>query len=132
LDFAFWPRAQIRQKAQIIQIDICPEELGNARNVDVPLFGDINLTVAEIGNALGNWRFQRDSDWWKQLDKKCQENKMSSQELSKDHSLPLNYYAVFGALKETVINYIFFVTINHSLIPKKVHVFKRYVALVCV
>lgn len=52
-------------------------------------------------NAI-NYRFSNDHDWWKTLNAKCKQNREYVHQMSMNSSTPLNYYAVFHHLKESI------------------------------
>ncbi|GJQ72410.1 hypothetical protein Trydic_g3491 [Trypoxylus dichotomus] len=87
---------------QIIQIDICAEELNNSVNSSVAIQSDIKPAVDQILNSLESRKFVFDekSDWWSQLNKKCSDNRTSVQAMCLDITTPLNYYAVFHHLQD--------------------------------
>ncbi len=99
LHFGLPPR--FAEDVRIIQVDICPEELGNSRRPDVALFGDVSLTVEELLRGLGGHRVNpRTHPWWLKLSENIRANRLSTEELSSDESIPLNYYAVFKHVRE--------------------------------
>lgn len=63
---------------KVIQVDICPEELHNSVKAAVGIQSDIKPAVAQILDQLKKKRFvfDRNSEWWNALRKKCQENKV--------------------------------------------------------
>ncbi|KAJ8959662.1 hypothetical protein NQ318_021850 [Aromia moschata] len=85
---------------KIIQIDVCAEELHNSVKAEVAVQSDMKPAVAQILEGLKrlNYKFNSSQEWWRLLEKKCEDNRKAVQAMSADISLPLNYYAVFHNL----------------------------------
>ncbi|XP_018561519.1 2-hydroxyacyl-CoA lyase 1 [Anoplophora glabripennis] len=89
---------------KVIQIDICAEELHNSVKSEVAIQSDMKPAVAQILEGLqrNKFVFSSQNEWWRELEKKCQDNKKIVQAMSADVSTPLNYYAVFHNLYEAL------------------------------
>ncbi|MFT7805397.1 2-hydroxyacyl-CoA lyase 1 isoform X2 [Arapaima gigas] len=106
LHFGLPPRFNPRVK--VIQVDLCPEELGNNVKPAVALLGDIRSVVCQLLGCFreDTWRFQSDNEWWKSLKEKMNANERVCQRLSACQalaarsSLPMNYYTVFHHISE--------------------------------
>lgn len=66
---------------KVIQIDVCPEELHNSVKASVGIQSDLKPAVALLIEALEKKRFKfsSGSDWWKTLNKKCEDNRKNVQ-----------------------------------------------------
>lgn len=102
LHFGKPPRFQ--RDVQIIQIDLCAEELGNNVPPAVPLLGDLDLVVAQLSDAHAAlpWRHPDDSPWWHTLREKMDANaSFIAREVAKT-TPPLNYYAALDRIARLV------------------------------
>ena len=97
LHFGRPPR--FRPDVKVVQVDICPEEFSNSRAAAAALMGDVGATVAALDAHLSGFRLGAEHPWWRQLKEKRDRNQQNSLELSRDVSVPLNYYAVFAAVQ---------------------------------
>eukprot|EP00742_Colponemidia_sp_Colp-10_P002328 GILJ01002484.1.p1 GENE.GILJ01002484.1~~GILJ01002484.1.p1 ORF type:complete len:578 (+),score=93.01 GILJ01002484.1:237-1736(+) len=88
---------------KIIQIDISAEEMGNNVQSTVPLVGHCRDVIGQFNQVLANnrWTFAPSAPWWMALRKKLDANKLASDKLFADSTIPLNYYR---ALKEVQDN----------------------------
>ncbi|XP_044535661.1 2-hydroxyacyl-CoA lyase 1 [Gracilinanus agilis] len=95
LHFGLPPR--YRANVQIIQVDICAEELGNNVKPAVALLGDINAVTAQLLEHYNQrpWQYPSNTEWWKVLRERMKSNEDASKELASQKSLPMNYYTVF-------------------------------------
>ncbi|XP_056656244.1 2-hydroxyacyl-CoA lyase 1 [Monodelphis domestica] len=95
LHFGLPPRYRVN--VQIIQVDICAEELGNNVKPAVALLGDINAVTAQLLEQFNQrpWQYSSDTEWWKVLRERMKSNEDASKELASQKSLPMNYYTVF-------------------------------------
>lgn len=89
---------------KVIQVDICPEELHNSILCSVGIQSDITPFVEQMISHLTKTKYRFDSSniWWKELSEKCAKNKKSVEQMSKEITPPLNYYAVFHHLYEVL------------------------------
>lgn len=95
LHFGLPPRFDPNVK--IIQVDLCPEEMGNNVRPAVALLGDINGVVSQLLQNLQNdgWTYSPDTEWWGTLKSKIAANFNISEALALQSTLPMNYYTVF-------------------------------------
>ncbi|KAI8777704.1 2-hydroxyacyl-CoA lyase 1 [Biomphalaria glabrata] len=104
LHFAAPPR--FSSKVKIIQVDICPEEMGNNSASGVALPGDVGVVVSQIVKNIKSrsvqLKFSADSPWWSLLRKKIEANVQNVQTMSNDNSIPLNYYAAFSEVQRAI------------------------------
>ncbi|XP_055871130.1 2-hydroxyacyl-CoA lyase 1-like [Biomphalaria glabrata] len=104
LHFAAPPR--FSSKVKIIQVDICPEEMGNNSASGVALPGDVGVVVSQIVKNIKSrsvqFKFSADSPWWSLLRKKIEANVQNVQTMSNDNSIPLNYYAAFSEVQRAI------------------------------
>ncbi|XP_048211860.1 2-hydroxyacyl-CoA lyase 1 [Perognathus longimembris pacificus] len=100
LHFGLPPRYQPHVK--FIQVDICAEELGNNVRPAVTLLGDINAVTKQLLEHFDKtpWQHPTESEWWKTLREKMENNEAISKELASRKSLPMNYYTVFYYIQE--------------------------------
>nr|XP_023023041.1 2-hydroxyacyl-CoA lyase 1 [Leptinotarsa decemlineata] len=89
---------------KIIQVDLNAEELHNSVKSEVGIQSDIKTAVRQIADGLQkqNYVYSDRSEWWKLLKKKCQENQKIVKAMAADVSVPLNYYAVFKNLFDSL------------------------------
>lgn len=95
LHFGLPPRFDPNVK--IIQVDLCPEEMGNNVRPAVALLGDINGVVSQLLQNLqkDGWTYSPDTEWWGTLKSKIAANTKISEALALQSTLPMNYYTVF-------------------------------------
>lgn len=86
---------------KIIQVDIHPEELHNSIPLAVGLTGDIDTVVKQLHSEgrVQNWSFPKLSPWWTRLQEKVVQNKATAEDMAKDTSVPLNYYAALNQIQ---------------------------------
>ncbi|KAK7886260.1 hypothetical protein WMY93_025881 [Mugilogobius chulae] len=87
---------------KIIQVDLCPEEMGNNVRPAVALLGDISAVVSQLLQSIKNdgWKYSPDTEWWSSLKSKIAANSRISQSLALQSTLPMNYYTVFHHIAE--------------------------------
>ncbi|XP_052818097.1 2-hydroxyacyl-CoA lyase 1-like isoform X2 [Mya arenaria] len=104
LHFGAPPR--FRPDVKIIQIDICPEEIGNNVPPAVGLVGDLKSVLGQFNEELSKrspkFVFSSSSNWWKTLNEKLEKNRISVQNNSEDKTVPLNYYAAFDEVNKII------------------------------
>lgn len=95
LHFGLPPRFDPTVK--IIQVDLCPEEMGNNVRPAVALLGDINAVVSQLLENLlkDGWTYPSNTEWWGTLKSKIAANAKISEALALQSTLPMNYYTVF-------------------------------------
>ncbi|XP_072288401.1 2-hydroxyacyl-CoA lyase 1-like [Eucyclogobius newberryi] len=87
---------------KIIQVDLCPEEMGNNVRPAVALLGDITAVLSQLLQSLKSdgWKYSPDTEWWSALNSKIAANTKISQSLALQSTLPMNYYTVFHHISE--------------------------------
>ncbi|XP_038044402.1 2-hydroxyacyl-CoA lyase 1-like [Patiria miniata] len=106
LHFGLPPR--YNPDAKYIQIDICPEELGNSIGTDrmLGVAGDLNSVTKQMletfKTSFPNWRYPSNTPWWQSLRSKVSANQKSSQELSADKSLPMSFYCALDKVQKLI------------------------------
>ena len=61
------PRSSIPEGAKVIQLDIEPEEIGRARDVDIALVGDVRETLVALMDRARGRKFQDHTPWLQAL-----------------------------------------------------------------
>ncbi|XP_041367654.1 2-hydroxyacyl-CoA lyase 1-like [Gigantopelta aegis] len=89
---------------RFIQIDICPEEIGNNVKPAVGLVGDLRCVigqlVTEVQSRPKHLQSCSNSSWWKLLRTKIDSNQASVKSMCDDTSVPLNYYAALSEIQK--------------------------------
>uniref|UniRef100_A0A7N9AZH2 2-hydroxyacyl-CoA lyase n=1 Tax=Mastacembelus armatus TaxID=205130 RepID=A0A7N9AZH2_9TELE len=82
---------------KFIQVDLCPEEMGNNVRPCVALLGDINAVVTQLLECVRKegWNYPTETEWWSTLKDKITANAKISKALAVQSALPMNYYTVF-------------------------------------
>ncbi|XP_014210741.1 2-hydroxyacyl-CoA lyase 1 [Copidosoma floridanum] len=93
-----------RSDVQFIQVDICAEELHNSVTAGVAIQASIGPVAELLAEALKNRRYSHDRNgpWWRELDNKRNSNRETVDRMSTDISQPLNYYAVFKTIQDSL------------------------------
>lgn len=84
------------------QVDLCAEELHNSVESAVAVQSDIVPFVDQLSAALASYSFGDETSWWQELSKKCDANQKVVDEMGRDLSPPLSYYAVFKHVQEII------------------------------
>ncbi|KAJ8681679.1 hypothetical protein QAD02_017471 [Eretmocerus hayati] len=89
---------------RFVQVDICAEELHNSVTAAVAIQADIAPVAHLLSAALKKRKFSlsRNVPWWKDLIIKGKKNKEIVDRMSADTREPLNYYAVFKTVEESI------------------------------
>ena len=93
LHFGQPPR--FRKDVKIIQIENDPKEIHQNVKSEVVLFGDcknIFTQLNEYNKEKANYTYSAESEWWGRLNKKISDNKLASEEMYNDTTLPMSYY----------------------------------------
>ena len=104
LHFGIPPR--FSKSVKIIQADICEEEIGNNVHASVALIGDLKLIASQLNCVAGikhTFSFTK-SGWWEELKTKMSSNKINTNNLSENPSLPMNYYRMYAELCKFIPN----------------------------
>ncbi|XP_066992518.2 2-hydroxyacyl-CoA lyase 1 isoform X2 [Anabrus simplex] len=88
----------------IIQVDLCPEELHNSVNAKVAIHADVKVVATQLAKVLkdNSWSFSTSGPWWKQLKDKMEANRKAVTAMAQDTRTPLNYYTVFHHIQEII------------------------------
>lgn len=106
LHFGLPPR--FAPDTMFIQVDICPEELGNNIGSDrtIGVAGHLDSAVKQLTSELQighrGWKYPSKTLWWNTLLDKIADNKKKSLALTQDLSLPMNYYVALGKIQEKI------------------------------
>ena len=103
----FGQEPRFASHVKIIQIDICPEEMGNnvPDKVFCGLLGDVDLVARQLldrlkANTPTGADIARDrSKWWQSLKSGINSNRQKTQSLMDTDQLPMNYYRAFKEIK---------------------------------
>lgn len=68
----------------------------------VGIQSDILPFVDRFREILGTFQFSGSSDWWIELNQKCETNRKTVEQLASDIRPPLNYYAVFHHIQQII------------------------------
>ncbi|XP_008321592.1 2-hydroxyacyl-CoA lyase 1 [Cynoglossus semilaevis] len=100
LHFGLPPRFDPNVK--VIQVDLCPEEMGNNVRPAVALLGDLSSIVTQLLTCVHKdaWKYPSDTEWWITLREKMTANAKISKALALQTTLPLNYYTVFHHISQ--------------------------------
>lgn len=97
------------EDTKFIQVDICPEELGNNIKSDhvIGLAGDLQAVTQQFVKAVrssqkGQWPYPSSTPWWQNLRSKVKDNELKSKALASDLSVPMNYYAAISMVQEMI------------------------------
>lgn len=103
LHFGLPPR--FNRNVQIIQIDICPEELGNNVPTSVSLCGDVCAVSEQLLQEYSSLYPSYDVEslyqkWWQELRGKIDENKHKTEMMVESSSIPMNFYKMYRELNK--------------------------------
>jgi 2-hydroxyacyl-CoA lyase 1 len=102
LHFGLPPR--FREDVKVIQLDICPEEIGTNVPAEVGLVGDAKAIVGQLNAALDDepWSYPAETAWRKELSEAGAANRAAVQAMESDRSVPLGYYRVLAEIRDQV------------------------------
>uniref|UniRef100_A0AAQ5XRK2 2-hydroxyacyl-CoA lyase n=1 Tax=Amphiprion ocellaris TaxID=80972 RepID=A0AAQ5XRK2_AMPOC len=100
LHFGLPPR--FNPDVKIIQVELCPEEMGNNVRPAAALLGDINAIVTQLLACVRKegWKYPSNTEWWSTLKEKIAANAKMSKALALKETLPMNYYTVFHHISQ--------------------------------
>uniref|UniRef100_A0A3P8SV47 2-hydroxyacyl-CoA lyase n=1 Tax=Amphiprion percula TaxID=161767 RepID=A0A3P8SV47_AMPPE len=100
LHFGLPPR--FNPDVKIIQVELCPEEMGNNVRPAAALLGDINAIVTQLLACVrkDGWKYPFNTEWWSTLKEKIAANAKMSKALALKETLPMNYYTVFHHISQ--------------------------------
>lgn len=89
---------------RIIQADIAPEEIGNNVPAEVGLAGDLQAIVGQLVEAARErrWQFGAENTWRTGLAKKVEENRLKTEPLLNDDSVPMGYYRPLREIRDAL------------------------------
>ena len=84
----------------MIQIDICPEELHSNVQATVAINGHLRAVIPQLTEVFrkGNYKYSKNTEWWKTILAKCEENRVVNETLISDRSVPMNFYCALDIL----------------------------------
>lgn len=97
LHFGLPPR--FNKDVKLIQVDICPEEMGHNVEASASLVGDIKLSVSELNKKVGAIKCK---DWIEKLSGISKKNKGLNDKLMADPVVPMTYYSSYSVLKKFI------------------------------
>ncbi len=100
LHFGLPPR--FRPDVKIIQVDICPEEIGTNVPAEVGLVGDAKAIVRQLNDALDDdpWSYPAETPWRQELEAAGARNRASVEAMETDASVPMGYYRVLAEIRD--------------------------------
>lgn len=89
---------------RIIQVDICPEELGkNGGDPSLSVVGDVALVVEQISSQLGSWKWDaKSSQFLKNLQASKSKNEDKAAKRAAVDKLPMGYEKAFNVIRDTL------------------------------
>ena len=86
----------------MIQIDICAEELHSNVQATVAISGHLRAVIPQLTQLfrMENYKYSRNTTWWKSILAKCEENRVVNYNLISDRSVPMNFYCAFDILSK--------------------------------
>jgi 2-hydroxyacyl-CoA lyase 1 len=102
LHFGLPPR--FNPNVRIVQLDIKPEEIGTNVPTEVALVGDAKAITGQLNARLKEqpWQYPSETTWWTALQGKIEANRVETEAMFNDDSVPMGYYRVFRAIKEVL------------------------------
>lgn len=100
LHFGLPPR--FRHDVKVIQLDICPEEIGTNVPAEVALVGDARVIVKQLNDALDEspWSYPAETAWRQELEASGAQNRAAVEAMENDSSVPLGYYRVLAEIRD--------------------------------
>jgi 2-hydroxyacyl-CoA lyase 1 len=100
LHFGAPPR--FRKDVKFIQLDNDPHEIHNNVKAEIPLVGDAKVILGQLTESIKEPLIRSDGDWWKNLDEQTAKNKVATDKLYKDVSIPMNYYSTIKIVEDAI------------------------------
>lgn len=85
-------------QVRFIQIDIDPEEIDNARKIDVPMVGDIRSAMMMLNGALEERPFTASEEWLGLIRKAGAANKAKFAAKERSEQVPMSHFNALGAI----------------------------------
>ena len=96
LHFGLPPR--FNKNVKLIQVDICPEEIGHNIEASARIVGDLRLSMNELNKKVqGRISCQ---EWFDKLTKISKKNKSLNKELMADPVVPMTYYSSYDVINK--------------------------------
>jgi 2-hydroxyacyl-CoA lyase 1 len=89
---------------RVVQMDIAAEEIGTNVPAEVGLVGDGKAVTAQLNAALREqpWQYGAENTWRTGIAKKIEENRLSTQAMLDDDSVPMGYYRVLRDIRDAL------------------------------
>jgi 2-hydroxyacyl-CoA lyase 1 len=89
---------------RVVQMDIAAEEIGTNVPAEVGLVGDGKAVTAQLNTSLREqpWQFGAENTWRTGIAKKIEENRLSTQTMLDDDSVPMGYYRVLRDIRDAL------------------------------
>jgi 2-hydroxyacyl-CoA lyase 1 len=89
---------------RVVQMDIAAEEIGTNVPAEVGLVGDAKAVTGQINAVLREqpWQFAAENTWRTGIAKKIEENRLSTQAMFDDDSVPMGYYRVLRDIRDVL------------------------------
>jgi 2-hydroxyacyl-CoA lyase 1 len=102
LHFGLPPR--FNPDVRVVQMDIAAEEIGTNVPAEVALVGDARAVTSQINQVLKEspWQYPAESTWRTGIEKKIEENRVTTQAMFDDDSVPMNYYRVLKEIRDVL------------------------------
>jgi 2-hydroxyacyl-CoA lyase 1 len=100
LHFGQPPR--FREDVKVIQVDICPEEIGTNVPAEVGLVGDAKAIVRQLNDSLEEnpWSYPAETAWRQELEESGAKNRAAVEAMEQDASVPMGYYRVLAEIRD--------------------------------
>jgi 2-hydroxyacyl-CoA lyase 1 len=100
LHFGLPPR--FNPDVRVVQMDIAAEEIGTNVPAEVALVGDARAVTSQINGVLRDapWHYPAENTWRTGIQKKIEENQLTTQAMFDDDSVPMNYYRVLREIRD--------------------------------
>lgn len=85
---------------KFIQIDIDPEEIENAREIAVPVVGDIRSAMTMLNGSLAEFPFKASEEWLGMLKEAGAKNVAKFAAKENSDQVPMGHYNALGAIKK--------------------------------
>lgn len=69
---------------------------------EIPLVGDAKVLLPQITSAVKEEILPDSSSWWKALRDKTAKNKIVSDKLNADRTIPMNYYSAIKLVEDAI------------------------------
>eukprot|EP01101_Sappina_pedata_P003282 TRINITY_DN1351_c0_g1_i1.p1 TRINITY_DN1351_c0_g1~~TRINITY_DN1351_c0_g1_i1.p1 ORF type:complete len:470 (-),score=154.28 TRINITY_DN1351_c0_g1_i1:411-1796(-) len=89
---------------KFVHIEICPEEIGQNRQSEIDLVGDIKEIIKILNKQLDSNPivYPRDTPWWNTINAKLEKNRKAVAELMKNDQVPMTYYRALKEVSEAL------------------------------